>query len=66
MSELSQEEKNMMLLYGRSAKDAEGWADVSDQLWPHVQKYLNLAMFEVVGQKIRTTPAGDAVLQYAL
>lgn len=66
MSKLSDEQKNMLRLYDRSKKDSEGWAVVSDQLWPYVQKTITPEMFEVRGQHIRTTDAGKAVLEFAL
>ena len=66
MSKLSDYQKNMLRLYGRSKKDAEGWAAVSDTIWPLVEQYAIPEMFEIQGRRIRVTEAGKAVLEWSL
>jgi hypothetical protein len=66
MSKLSDQQKNMLRLYERSRKDAEGWANVSDTVWPLVEQYAIPEMFEIQGRRIRATEAGKAVLMFAI
>lgn len=54
MNNLSVLEQNMIGLYKRSRKDAEGWADVSNRVWPLVEQISGSALFEI--QKLDAEP----------
>lgn len=66
MSKLNDEQKNLMRLYGRSKKDQDGWAAVSEQLWPWISKNAMPEMFDIGDKKIRLTEAGKTILEFAL
>lgn len=65
MSKLDQDQKNLINLYARSKKDDDGWANVSNQLWPWISTKAEPVFFEIQAQKIRLTEAGKVLLKYA-
>ncbi len=66
MSKLNDEQKSFMRLFVRSPKNEDGWAAVSDILWPWVEKTAMPEMFEIGEQKIRLTEAGKIITEFAL
>lgn len=60
------DQKKLISLYNRSKKDADGWASVSNQLWPWFSKAVNTDFFELGEQKIRLTDVGKVMLKYAI
>lgn len=59
---------DLVRLYNRSPKDAEGWAKVSGVVWP-LMRDLPLDLFEIEGTaiqggRIRPNETGLLVLQY--
>lgn len=64
MSKLDQDQKNLINLYARSKKDADGWANVSNQLWPWISEKAEVDFFEMKEQRIRLTEVGKVLLKY--
>lgn len=69
MSTLTQEHKDVMGLYLRSKRDADGWAKVSRMVWPLV-KDLDTKLFEVRpegdGGFMRLTAEGQTLATWTL
>ena len=65
---LSNETRALLPLIMRSERDAEGWANVSNQLWPSVQKWAHPRLTETKstaeGNFIRLTSEGKTVLDF--
>ena len=66
MSKLSDIQKNVLQLYARSKQDTDGWATVSEQLWPFIRKNATPEMFELQEKRIRATESGKTIIKYVV
>ncbi len=58
--------KGLLGLIQRSADIGDGWRQVSDVLWPHVQDAPGeLVELDDIQKRIRLTSEGSAVLTYS-
>lgn len=67
---LTKQQKDLILLYVRSSKDVDGWADCSDKLFSFITSLLPTELLEsritTCGKQVRLTDDGKTVLKYLI
>jgi hypothetical protein len=68
MCKLTDQEKGFLHLILRSPHDGTGWRNVSNAVWPLVEKFTRPELIEAVqtdfGGRLRLTAAGETVATY--
>jgi hypothetical protein len=63
---MTEEQKSLLRLVARSPDIGDGWRQVSDVLWTHVQKWAHPGLTEIDEglKRIRLSPDGLIVMRY--